>query len=131
MKVTRGTTRNKVKAATATLNHTPTQLAARELTPLAAELRTLIGQQNALAELYAKLRSARNTRDETSSLLGAVRCVGKFSDQREHEEDRALKAAVERELRLTREAQAANTTSTRASFDSDLDLPIEGSRGDH
>lgn len=64
-----------------------------QLTDTAADLLSAEGRLNALAELYTRLASGELTRDQTSALIGARRCLAGFMEahaaiiaQREHKQ---------------------------------------------
>lgn len=82
---------------------------------LAKRLLTEVGYLDALADLYERLSSGLLTRDETSSLIGARRCLEGFAKVREQREDtvkhRELLAAHTTTQDLLRHAQGSGVTS--------------------
>lgn len=75
-----------------------------KLTPLAAELLTANGFLNAMAQIYERLQSGELTRDETSGLIGARRCLESFRDAREGQLRTEEHKELVVELQATREA---------------------------
>lgn len=98
------------------------------LSELAAELMTEHGYLNAMARLYQALASGELTRDQTSALIGARRCLESFNSARDTRELQRRHDELVQALTAARDALRARTGSS-TSFEGDPFGESDGLQG--
>lgn len=97
---------------------------------LATELLTECGYLNAMALLFDQLSSGELTRDQTSALIGARRCLESFAEARSNREQKAMHRELVQELQMTREAMRQRGGGTTSFVGNPLQGPGQASPGD-
>ena len=101
----------------------------KRLGKLAKLLLTESGYLDAMADLYERLSSGELTRDETSALIGARRCLQSFADTRVAQEERGEHAELVHELRATREAMKNQGSGATRQTGKAISLPRRAGEG--
>lgn len=89
----------------------------------AASLLTEAGYLNAMADLFERLSSGELTRDETSALIGARRCLQSFADAREAQVAKDQHAELVAELKATQDALKHKGSGATSFTRDSLSLP--------
>lgn len=92
---------------------------------LALELMTEKGVTKAMAHIYRRLTTEDLTRDQTSALIGARRCIEWFGDRQHEMEQVREHAELIEEMRKTREAMRERGGG-QTSFEGD---PLQAATG--
>lgn len=100
-----------------------------DLDDLTAKLVTESGYLNAMANIFERLASGELTRDETSGLIGARRCLESFRDAREGRLRTKQHDELVRELQATREAMRDKGGGTVGVSPSQDRLPSRKGKG--
>lgn len=99
------------------------------LSELAKELLTESGYLSAMAVIYEQLVSGECTRDQTSGLIGARRCLESFAEARQARVAAVNHAELVRELQAAKEAMRQQGSGA-TNFSSDqVSLPRRPSAG--
>lgn len=102
-----------------------------ELSELATRLLTEGGYLTAMAEIYLQLSSGELTRDQTSGLIGARRCLESFAEARNARVATSRHEQLLSELRSVKD-QMKQQGSGATNFSSDqVQLPRRPSTGAH
>lgn len=95
----------------------------------ASVLLTEAGYLNAMENLFAQLSGGGLTRDETSALIGARRCLQSFADAREGKLRTNEHKELIKDMRKTREALKQKGAGASSLTDEQLPLPRRTSKG--
>ena len=95
----------------------------------AKKLLTEAGYLNAMADLFNRLSTEDLTKNETTALIGARRCLQSFADARIERQERAEHAQLTAELEATREAMKNQGSGATRQTGKTISLPRRAGEG--